>query len=187
MKEQVVHDGFLQVAIIQTALGPREVIRATDSVNLLIFNKETRQIVLLSEPRTGMRAPDNPNGISTGSIAGRFDVDLTPEKLMVKEAEEEAGVTLAPEDITMLNNGQPMILSAGVLTEKAYLGIAIIDDSMIEQEERVFGADDEGESIRRVYIDLADLEDYVCESVRVFAMIQYFLRNFNGKEIDHER
>lgn len=68
-----------------------------------------------------------------------------------------------------------MALSAGVITERCYLGYVEVKPHQIEEKERLFGVDD-GESIRRIFVAVDDLENYVCEDMRVFALIQYLLR-----------
>lgn len=173
----VVFDGFIKVTLLDTRLGERVVVEATDSVNVMVYIKDKNQLLLTRAPRISMRSESNPEGVTTETIAGRFDVNLSPKALMVKEAKEEAGVTITENDIMLLNSGEPMSLSAGILTEKAYLGYVEIVSSQMESEERIFGSDGEGEEITRIYLTAdGSLADVVCDDVRVFAFLQYFMR-----------
>jgi hypothetical protein len=69
-----------------------------------------------------------------------------------------------------------MALSAGSITERAYGAIVVLKPGQLEQGEREFGAEGEGEHIRRIYLKFDELDDYVFEDWRVFALVQYFLR-----------
>lgn len=182
MNGEIVYDGFFKVVIIDVGNGPRERIEASDSVNILLFDKVNKRIILARQVREAMIREDNPDGLITETAAGRFDVNLSPKALMVKEAKEEVGVTLTEDQIELLNFGYPMALLAGVITERAYLGFAEVTPDQIEQAERVFGVD-EGEHIKRIYIPADQLETYICEDMRVFALIQYLLRKLEKEKI----
>lgn len=175
MKENVIYKGFYELVIVETDHGPREVVKTSDSVSLLLYDMVNQKIILVKQKREAMIREDNPEGFITETAAGRFDVNLSPKALMVKEAKEELGVTLAESRIELLNAGQPLALSAGVITERCYLGFAEATPVQIEQAERAFGVD-AGENIKRIYVSVDDLENYICEDVRVFALIQYLLR-----------
>lgn len=175
MNKRIVHRGFFTLEVINTPEGKREVLRSTDSINILVLDPEKHRIILLKQPRASMISTDNPRGLHVETIAGRFDVNLGPKALAVKELKEEAGITVSEDQIEFLNQGRPMTVSAGATDEKAYLAFVELKPGQIEREERAFGAEDEGEDIERVYVCIDDLEEYVCEDVRVFALIQYML------------
>jgi len=175
MKENVIYKGYYEFVIVETDHGQREFVRTTDSVSLLIHDIVKRKIILVKQKREAMIRPDNPDGSIIESVAGRFDAKFSPKELMVLEAKQEAGVTISESDIELLNNGQPMALSAGVITERCYLGYVEVTSHQIEEKERVFGTDP-GEIIKRIFISIDNLEDFICGDVRVFALIQYLLR-----------
>lgn len=175
MKKQVVYDGFLKVHVVQTAEGVREVVHATDSVSILLYNPKEKYVLLVKQPRAPMMSDENPEGLLVETVAGRFDVNLGVEDLAVKEAEEEVGAIIEASDVMVLNGGQPLALSPGVLTERAYLAIAQIDVPFGEATERVFGNKDEGEKIQRIFMQYDEVVDYLnsgdCQDLRVFTLL----------------
>lgn len=178
------YKGFFTV--VGVPIGPitYEMVLATDSVSLLVYHRTRRQVVLVKQNRPPMACTDNPDGKTIELVAGRFDVDLPPTALMVKEAEEEIGATIKEEDIELLNNGQPLFVSAGMTNEKCYLGYVEIDDSMIIQDERTFGVAEEGEVIERIWMNIEDFLSQACECVRVMTMQQWLKNKLNkDKEI----
>lgn len=178
MSTRVAFDnGFCRVEILDTLVGERMRVVCTDSVNILVYDKSRDCVLLVRQPKAGAISRSNPRGMITETVAGRFDVSLGPRALAVKEAREEAGVEIREDQVELLNDGKPMYLSAGLFTERAYLAYVEVDSSNVEQTERVFGIVGEGERIRRIWVPVRDLESLVCEDARVFALVQWFLRN----------
>jgi 8-oxo-dGTP pyrophosphatase MutT (NUDIX family) len=173
---KIVHQGYFTFEILETSAGPREILRTSDSLSVLFYDPVNRRIILVRQPRESMISQDNPEGLITETVGGRFDVKLGTRALAVKEAKEEIGAEVTEEEVILLNHDRPMALSAGALTEKAYLAFVELKSNQIENEERLFGLASEGERIRRIYVSVNDLENYICEDVRVFALIQYLLR-----------
>ncbi|MEK7570379.1 MAG: NUDIX domain-containing protein [Patescibacteria group bacterium] len=163
--------------IVVTDGHERRFLRTSDSANVLIYLRDRQQILLVSQCREAMVRPGNANGRITESTAGRFDRDESVRQLLAHEAGEEVGVTIDPNSITLLNQCTALALSAGCLTERAWLGYVEITNDQLEQAERAFGLAEEGERITRVFLPVSELENYVCEDVRVFALLQWFLRN----------
>ena len=174
MKRETMFQGFFRVERITTDEGlVRDIVLSTDSVNLLVYDKSQDRVLLVKQVRESQIRDDNPAGFITETIAGRFDVDLGVKALAVKEAKEEAGVKVTEDRIVVLNQGVPMALSAGILAERAYLCYVEVTEEDFEQEERSFGTD-AGEHVRRVWIPVSELKDYVCEDVRVYGLIRMF-------------
>ena len=170
-------NGFFKIVVVHRDDGRlREFLEASDSVSLLVYDRDRRRILLVRQIRESQERADNPGGYITETVAGRFDCDLGAAALAAKEACEEAGVTIRSDDVVLLNSGRPMAVSAGSTAERAYLCYAEVGADAIEEAERVFGVDD-GEDITRVWIPVDELEKYVAEDVRVFALIQWFLHN----------
>lgn len=155
----------------------RRFLRTSDSANILIFIRDQQKLLLVSQKREAMVCPDNPRGIIIESVAGRFDREETVRQLLAREAGEEVGGTIDPDAIELLNQGAPLALSAGCLTEHAWLGYVEIDSAQLEQTERTYGVAEEGEHIQRIFFGIESLDDYVYSDVRVFAMLQWFIRN----------
>ena len=176
MKRETVFSGFVRVELVETPQGERTVVHTTNSVNVLIFEPESRRVILVRQPRASMISDDNPEGLFTETAAGRFDVALGPVALMIKEVHEETGITIAQEQLELLNDGEPLALSAGVMTEEAYLGIARIAPEQMPDTGRAYSAADEDERIRLVAATLDDLKGRPINDLRVFAIVQYLLR-----------
>jgi len=184
-KKKLVHDGFFKLYVADTTDGPREIVEATDSVNILLYDPLIRRILLVVQPRASMVREDNPTGQIVETIAGRFDVDLSAKELIVKEASEEAGIKLSVDQVEMLNNGVPMAVSAGMTTERAYLAIARVKIESLESldDGKEFGAPDEGEHIERIFYDFDQLHDIVWQDVRAYALVQYLMRMLQAEGI----
>lgn len=182
---KLVWDGFYKVETVQIPGEPfvREIVHATNSVNVLFYNLAERYVLLVRQPRLAMASDDNPEGMITETVAGRFDLEIGAKGLIIKEAMEEAGVEVNEDDIEMLNDGLPMALSAGCTTERAYLAICPIDTSMVEAQERVFGNAEEGEQIQRLFIPFDDLVDYQCEDLRVYTLLLYLVHKLTTEDV----
>jgi len=176
MKKTIVHKGFYTFEIHETPSGKREVLRTSNVVDVLIYEPEKRRILLVRQPRLSMITEDNPEGMITEVVAGRLIDGLGVKAQIVKEIFEEVGVKIFEDDVELLNNGRPVAVSAGAMDEMAYLAYVEIKAQDMEQEERIFGVSEEGEKITRVFVDIDDLENYICEDARTFALIQWFLR-----------
>ncbi len=182
MKRETLHKGFLTVEKITYDGGiTREIIRASNSVNLLIFDRSNDEVILVQQRREPMLSVHNPTGMIIETVAGRFDVNLGAQQLAAKEAFEEAGIEIDPWDIELLNNGKPMALSAGVLTECAYLCFVEIDESNKRQSGNFFGTDP-GEHTEPVRIPVVALDRIDFQDVRVFALVQYLLRKLEQEQ-----
>ena len=145
------------------------VLQVSDSVGFLVINTDTDEILLVKQSRMPMMRPDNPKGEIVESPAGRFDYKTTPCELIASEAGEEVGVTIAPKDVIMLNGGIPLALSPGIITERMYLGLVFVSNEQIELEDRVFGVDSD-EHITRIKLKVKDLEIYLFEDLKTFAL-----------------
>ena len=115
------------------------------------------------------------NGSLTEVVAGRFDEKIGVKGLIVKEVKEEIGVTITEGQVSLLNEGKPLAMAPGILTERCYLAYAEVNSSMIEPN-RIFGLHEEGERIERIIVPVKDLYRVVYEDMKTFALINYFLR-----------
>lgn len=172
MEKKTVYQGFFSVDVVEMPEGPREVVRTTDSVSILIYDEINERIILVKQARASMMTNDNPEGLILETVAGRIDKPLPLEDIIIDEVLKEAGVRITKQDIVLLNAGQAMAVSAGAMTEKSYLAFVVIKPNQME-EDRVFGDSDEGERIVRVCLSLDKLKTYICEDIRVFALIEY--------------
>lgn len=178
MKIGVGYQGFYRLDIYLVGKNHHEVVTASDSVCALFYLKDQDKVLLVRQPRVAMATDDNPHGFITELVAGRFDVDLGPKALVVKEAAEEVGAKITEDQVMLLNNGEPVAVSSGMTNEKSHLAYVEITSDMIEMEEREFGLAEEGEKIQRVWLEVQDFLDHCCEDLRVFALQQWFIRRY---------
>ena len=112
-KSSPLYDGFVKVTK-DTETG-FEIVTVADSVGFLIWNKDKNEVLFTLQFRA-------PMGCSLMEVpAGRFDKNVCIKELVVKEAKEEVGVTITEDDVILLNNGKPLAVAPGVLTERCYL------------------------------------------------------------------
>ena len=173
MNKEYVYTGFCKVY----KDGIFEVVEASDSVGFLIYIKDTDEVILVKQKRSAMKSEQNPEGYITEVPAGRFDRSLGIAELIALEASEEVGAKIDISNVQLLNDGKPLALSPGILTEQMYLGYVEIPSDILE-EDRIFGVDD-GEEIQRIKVKVKDLGSMAFEDMKTFALIQWFLRTFS--------
>ena len=171
--KKLVYNGFIKIF----REGHFEIAQVTDSVAILIYDNSTQQIVLIKQQRYPMKSNANPQGYLLEVPAGRRDINCTVKQLIVKEVEEEVGIKITENNILLLNNGIPLALSPGVLTEKMFLAYVEVDSSQIEKEERQFGNVNENEKIQRVFMSINELSGMVFEDMKTFLLVKWFLFN----------
>jgi 8-oxo-dGTP pyrophosphatase MutT (NUDIX family) len=154
---------------------PFEVVRSSDSVVICIYDAVNDRVLLVEQQRASMIREDNPNGRIIELIAGRFDKALGPIPLAIAEAMEEAGITLRDDQVELINDGIPMTLSAGVLSERAYGMIAVIHPDQIADGDEGYGVD-EGEDITRIWMSTDEFIAGPHHCWRVWAFAQYIAR-----------
>lgn len=169
------YDGFVKLEEHQVPglKFPIVVVRASDSVAGLLYDRTNHRVLVIRQSRVPMERTDNPTGAVVELVAGRFDVKLGPKALLVKEAKEEAGVTITEDDVRLLNDGVPLALSAGILTERCYLCYAEIAPDKIDEGDENRGVPEEGECISRIWIDADEFVKGPFECVRVLTLALY--------------
>ncbi len=158
------------------------VFQTTDSVAFLIVVRgafgEPSQVVLVRQYRPATTDPeDNPQGLITEVTAGRFDAALTIIELIAQEAGQEVGAKIRPDQVILINDGEPLYLSPGIITEKQILAVVVIDRDQIEDEERVFGNAAEGERINRVHRTVHEFIQGVHQDMKTFALATWLGAN----------
>lgn len=150
------------------------VVRVTDSVSGLLYDQDNDRVLLIRQGRAAMVRENNPDGSIVELIAGRFDVKLSARALFVKEALEEAGVTLSEGQVALLNDGRPMAISPGVLTERCTLAFAAITASQMDGKgDTGRGAAEEGEDIERFWMNAGKFIQGPHDDLRVFTLARF--------------
>lgn len=123
----------------------RESYDTGDGATVLLYNKETKKVILTRQFRLPTYLNGNPGGYLTEACAGLLEQD-TPEDCVIKEAREETGYAISnPEKIF------DAYMSPGSVTEIMYFYIAEYTDEMKVSEGG--GLDDEQEDIEVIELD----------------------------------
>jgi nudix-type nucleoside diphosphatase (YffH/AdpP family) len=152
-----------------------------DAVVVLLFNAETRTVVLVEQFRAPVligRRRDDPateNGWVTETVAGAIDPDESAEHAVIREALEETGYQIE----------HPMLVgkffsSPGGSSERIFLYFArVTDEKKLGQ-----GGGVAGEDIRVFQIDLDDLFDRLAKGLIEdckLAIAAYWLKDNIGR------
>lgn len=124
----------------------------SDAVMVLPYDVKRDRVMLVEQFRYGPWLRGAPNPWSLEAIAGRVDAFETPEQAALREAEEEAGLTLRPSDLRKVVNMYP---SPGAITEFMFQFVALCD--LPDGITGVSGLDSEAEDIRSHVIPFAEL------------------------------
>lgn len=119
----------------------REIFERGDAVAVMPFDPVRQSVVVVEQFRTGaLRAGGNPWLIEF--IAGMFSKDESPTDVAVREAKEEADITLEEDK---LQHVMSYLSSPGGTSEQLHLYVAPVDASNVGG---VYGLDEEGEDIK---------------------------------------
>ena len=118
----------------------REVFERGDAVALLPYDPVTDSVVLIEQFRPGaLRSHTGPWQLEL--IAGMFSANEAPLDVAIREAKEEANLTVAPENVIKVMD---YLSSSGGMSECIHLYCARVDSENISG---VFGLPEEGEDI----------------------------------------
>lgn len=108
----------------QEMIQKREVYDKGDGAGVLMYNKETKKILLTKQFRFPAYLNKVSNGIMTEVPAGMLD-NLNPEQAILKEIEEETGYRVSKVSFIC-----ETIMTPGAVTEVVYMYKAEYDASM---------------------------------------------------------
>ena len=89
-----------------------ELLRAGDSVAVLIWHKERKRFILVRQFRPAVYLQDG-EGMTVELCAGLMDKDLSPEAVAAEEVEEECGYRVAPEALQKVSSYYSSVGFAG--------------------------------------------------------------------------
>lgn len=128
----------------------REVFVSGDAVVVLPWDARRDRVLVLDQFRPGPAARDDPAAWLLEPVAGRIDVGETPEASALREAIEEAGVTL--DRLIAVPGHYP---SPGIVAEYLYGFIGLAD--LPDDSAGLGGLETEGEDIRGRLMSRAEL------------------------------
>ena len=150
----------------------REVMNRGNAAGALLYDPDREEMVFVEQIRIGaFVAGENPWVLEC--VAGIIEAEETPEEVVVREAEEEAGANVsALEPITTYFS------SPGGLSEKIYLFCGRIDAAHVA---KYAGLPSENEDIRVVVLSVEDVEKMLIEgkfnNALAIIAVQWFIIN----------
>lgn len=157
----------------------REVFSRNDAAAVLLYDPTLRKVVLVEQFRMGaqLNAPDTPWLLEI--VAGLIDEGETPEAVVMREAQEEAGAK-----IQQLLPITSYWASPGAFSERVTLYCGKIDATNIGG---IHGLSNEHEDIRVHVIDAEDAyaavnSGFICNSLTIIALQWLQLQEANIRE-----
>jgi len=127
----------------QSDILSREIFERGDAVVLMPYDAKLDKVILLEQFRAGaIREGETPWLLEF--VAGMFNANENPEDVAVREAEEEAGLIIPSDELISIMS---YFSSPGGMSEKIHLYAACIDISKLNNDNPVYGLEDEGEDI----------------------------------------
>ncbi len=157
----------------------QEIVTKKDAVAILVYNYTRQQLLFVNQYRPAI------GGISLEAIAGHIEEcpkgvrdDDWAKETMVRELQEEAGVSITPSRIQLVHPFRGFYVSPGFTTEKIWLGYVQISDEDMETTERVFGLAEEGEATERVWLGLEGISwnvQHSFQDMKTMLLVYWFL------------
>jgi nudix-type nucleoside diphosphatase (YffH/AdpP family) len=148
----------------------REVFDHGNAVTVLLYNKETRTVILTEQFRIATYVNGNPDGMLIETPAGLLEKDEAPEKGMLREIEEETGYAV-PE----LQKVYEAYTSAGSLAELVHFYVA-----PYTKEQKVAkggGLEEEGEELKVMELPFDEalqmIENGKIRDAKTIMLLQY--------------
>ena len=130
-----------------------EIVKAHDSVAVLIYHKDKKSFVLVKQFRPAVYLNNN-DGMTVELCAGIVDKELSLVQIAQEEIEEECGYRIQSNKIEKIN---AFHTSVGFAGSKQTLYYAEVDESMKVSDGG--GVDDE--QIEVIYLDVNEAEKFI--------------------------
>jgi len=155
----------------------REVFERGDAVAILPYDPKTDSVVLIEQFRPGaLRSQTGPWQLEL--IAGMFSENEAPLEVAIREAKEEADLTILPENVTKVMD---YLSSSGGMSECIHLYCANIDSQKVSG---VHGLATEGEDILVHVIARKDAENLLSQgkipNAATIIALQWLALNLNS-------
>ncbi|MFT6141267.1 MAG: UDP-sugar diphosphatase [Psychromonas sp.] len=155
-----------------------EIVKAHDSVAVLIYHKEKQAFVLVKQFRPAVYL-NNDNGLTIELCAGIVDKNLSLEQIAKEEIEEECGYDIALERIEKITSFHTSVGFAG---SRQILYYAEVNESMKVSE----GGGVDAEMIEVVYLPIKEAKALIYDASiaktpgLMFAFMWWFEQQKNG-------
>jgi len=175
LKAEPKYDGFFKIDLChiqhETYGGgeieiKRELFHRGDAVAVLMYDPSKDKIVLLEQFRVG--AKDDENGPWLLEIvAGMVEPGESIADVARRECKEESGI-----EVHSFENVHSFYSSPGGCSEKIHIVCAMVDS---DQASGIHGVENEGEDIKVLVVDFADLHDLmmsgkICAAIPLIAL-----------------
>lgn len=152
ISKERVYDGFFQMdkytlkhKLFSGEQGQeftREIFERGNAVVVMAYDIKQDNLILVEQFRPGaLRGDDSPWLLEF--IAGMFDDNESPEEVAIREAKEEANITLTIDNLTPI---MEYLSSPGGMSERIYLYLASFDSTQVNNG-AVYGLAEEQEDI----------------------------------------
>lgn len=155
-----------------------DMVQVHDSVSVLIYHKDKDAFVLVKQFRPPVYL-QNGNGFTYELCAGIVDKELTLERIVQEEIDEECGYEVALEDIHRITSFYTAVGFAGA---KQTLYYAEVDESMMIHE----GGGVHVEDIEVVYLNVKDAQAFILDESKsktpgsMYALMWWFKNHFKA-------
>lgn len=153
----------------------RESYDTGDGAAVLLYNTQTKEVILTKQFRLPTYLNGNPGGMLTEACAGLLDQD-SPEVCVIKEAEEETGYRIS-NPVKVFE----CYMSPGSMTEIMHLFIAEYNEKMKVSEGG--GLEEEQEDIRVLKMEFSQVWDMMQKGEIRDAKTIILLQHLNLKGI----
>lgn len=130
-----------------------EIVKAHDSVAILIYHRERESFVLVKQFRPAVYLHNN-NGVTVELCAGLVDKELTLQQIAQEEIEEECGYRVPLKKVERITS---FYTSVGFAGSQQTLYYAEIDDSMKVSE----GGGVDGEMIEVIELTVEEAKAFI--------------------------
>ena len=152
----------------------REVVHRRNAVAFLLYDPARDAVALVRQPRVTAISKKNPEGLVTEVPAGCLEsTDIEEE--VIREAQEELGISLRKDQVFLLNGGAGLYTSPGWTTEMMILAFATLEPGQCDETHEHFGLQEEGESTQRIWVPVEIFASMEFEDVKTFALVRWFL------------
>jgi len=155
-----------------------EIVKAHDSVAVLLYHTTKNAFVLVKQFRPATYASAHTTGMSIELCAGIVDKNFSLEKIVQEEILEECGYDVELSKITKITS---FYTSVGFAGSKQTLYYAEIDESMMVSS----GGGIDHEMIEVVYLDINEAKKLMFDddTIKTPGLLFAFLWWFNKREI----
>lgn len=144
----------------------------------LVYNPQRDAVAFVRQVRLPF-VNENCDGMILEVPAGHVG-KAPPQHALAWELKEEMGVQAEREELERqmyhLNKFREVAVSPGWTNEKLWLIFTCLQSGQCDDSRTVFGNAAEGERTELLWVSASELDDMVCEDLKTWGLVQWFLR-----------